>query len=96
MALNIGSGMAISIVEIAKTLAEAMGCEVEPEISYRYRSGDIRHCFADISAAEKQLSYAPQVELRKGLQELVGWLASLRAEERAARAAELQAQELPA
>ena len=40
VALNIGSGMAISIVEIAKTLAEAMGCEIEPEISYRYRSGD--------------------------------------------------------
>ena len=97
MALNIGSGRAISIVEIAKTLAEAMGCEIEPEISYRYRGGDIRHCFADISAAKNLLGYAPQVALQTGLEELVGWLASQRTEERAARAAaELQAQGLSA
>ena len=97
VALNIGSGRAISIVEIAKTLAEAMGCEIEPEISYRYRGGDIRHCFADISAAKNLLGYAPQVALQTGLEELVGWLASQRTEERAARAAaELQAQGLSA
>ena len=76
MALNIGSGEPISIREVATMLAETMGCDIEPEISHRYRNGDIRHCFADISAAREQLGYRPQVNLSNGMTELVGWLQS--------------------
>jgi dTDP-L-rhamnose 4-epimerase len=91
MALNIGSGAPITIREIARTLAEAMGCDREPEISNRYRVGDIRHCFAEITEAKKQLGYGPQVDLREGMEELMEWLASQQVKERAnAAAAELQ------
>ena len=62
--------------------------DIEPEISQRYRRGDIRHCFADISTAREQLGYKPQVNLSNGMTELVGWLQS-QGNERATK--ELQA-----
>lgn len=40
----------------------------------RYRPGDIRHCFADISLARRVLGYEPRVSLSEGLAELGAWL----------------------
>jgi dTDP-L-rhamnose 4-epimerase len=45
-----------------------------PELTGKYRVGDIRHCFADISRARETLGYEPQVNLEDGLEELAGWL----------------------
>lgn len=72
---NIGSGHAYTIRGIAQRLAAQLGKpEIEAEITGRYRSGDIRHCFADIARARDVLDYAPQVKLEDGLEELVDWL----------------------
>jgi dTDP-L-rhamnose 4-epimerase len=60
--------------EVASTLAEVLGVEIEPEITGRYRVGDIRHCFADITRAREAFGYAPTVSLEEGMKELVGWL----------------------
>ncbi|MFW5831403.1 MAG: NAD-dependent epimerase/dehydratase family protein, partial [Prolixibacteraceae bacterium] len=80
---NIGSGNAYSIKAIAQNLAEVMGKDhIEPGIIGKYRLGDIRHCFADISKAEKILGYKPQVSLKKGLTELAGWLEGRRANDK--------------
>ncbi|UYC10535.1 NAD-dependent epimerase/dehydratase family protein [Xanthomonas sp. CFBP 8445] len=75
LALNIGSGQAISINEVAQRIAAAMGIDdLPPQVSGNYRVGDIRHCFADISLARERIGYTPQVELQQGLGELVTWL----------------------
>ncbi len=56
-------------------MAEALGREaIEPEVTGKYRVGDIRHCFADISYAQKVLGYVPRVSLEKGMVELANWL----------------------
>ena len=74
-ALNIGSGNSYTVLEIAQRMATVMGKEhIEPEISGKYRVGDIRHCFADIRLARRLLGYQPQVELEEGLVELADWL----------------------
>lgn len=86
MALNIGSGQPISIREIAAELAGTLGVEIPIEITGKYRAGDIRHCFADTSAAARVLGYKPRVKFRDGLKELVGWLGSQSAEDRVADA----------
>jgi dTDP-L-rhamnose 4-epimerase len=88
MALNIGSGRAISIQEIAMELASTLAVQLPVEITGKYRAGDIRHCFADISAAARVLGYQPQVKFVDGLGELVGWLGSQSAEDRVADAIE--------
>jgi dTDP-L-rhamnose 4-epimerase len=88
MALNIGSGQPITIRDVAAELARALGTETPPQITGKYRAGDIRHCFANIAAAEKMLGYCPRVKFGEGIQELVQWLGSQKAVDRSAEAVE--------
>lgn len=85
---NIGSGIAYTIREVAEKMAKALGKE---EIGYtvtgRYRAGDIRHCYADISLARRVLRYEPQVFLEQGLIELSSWLETQIAHDRVEMAA---------
>ena len=85
---NIASGDSLTIVEVARRLAMAMGCgEVEPEITGKARAGDVRHCIPDISAARSLLGFAPAVGFQDGIAELAGWLRLQRdAEDRVAEA----------
>jgi dTDP-L-rhamnose 4-epimerase len=72
---NIGSGNHYTIRELAQRIATVMGKEhIEPQITGKYRVGDVRHCFADISLARRVLGYEPRVSLEDGLTELVTWL----------------------
>ncbi len=73
-ALNIGSGRGVTIIEIARLLADALGVAIEPEITGECRLGDIRHCFPDISQARALLGYRPQTSLEDGISKLVAWL----------------------
>ena len=88
-AFNIGSGQPRTVLQIADELARAVGKpNIEAEIVGKYRAGDIRHCFADISKARQRLGFAPEVELGDGLQELAGWLESQTAHDRVEGAAQ--------
>lgn len=60
--------------------------DLPPEISGRYRAGDIRHCFADISQATQVLGYEPQRTFEEGLAELAEWLDGQAAVDRTAEA----------
>lgn len=72
---NIGSGRAYTVREIAGRIAKVLGkAYLQPEITGKYRVGDIRHCFADIQLAQSLLGYSPQVGLEEGLLELAEWL----------------------
>jgi dTDP-L-rhamnose 4-epimerase len=72
---NIGSGRQYTVREIARALGEVLGREgIQPEITGKYRVGDIRHCFADITLARRILGYEPQMPLERGLLELSSWL----------------------
>jgi dTDP-L-rhamnose 4-epimerase len=93
---NIGSGRPLTVRAVASRLARVMSKEqIEPEIVGKYRVGDIRHCFADISKARQLLGYEPQVTIDDGMAELAGWLAGQAAVDRVAQAsAELSARGL--
>lgn len=72
---NIGSGREITISQVATELSRVLGKEyLGEEITERYRVGDIRHCFADITKAQAILGYQPRVSFDKGLHELAEWL----------------------
>ena len=80
---NVGSGASYTIEETARKVARAMGKEhLEPEISGKYRVGDIRHCFPDVSLIREKLGYAPQTLLDDGLAELAEWVAAQTAEDK--------------
>lgn len=71
---NVASGKQYTIRELGLRISTALGKTIEPEITGKYRAGDIRHCFADIAKARKVLGYKPEVKLEDGLQDLASWL----------------------
>jgi dTDP-L-rhamnose 4-epimerase len=77
-AINVGSGEALSVNEVADTLARVMGKSIEAKILGKYRQGDIRHCFSDISKAERLLGWKPTKLFRQGVSELIEWVKSQR------------------
>ena len=80
--MNIGTGRATSVKQIAQLLARGLGKDIEPVIVGKYREGDIRHCVADIEKATKLIGYQPKVSLEDGLAELLDWLGHQDAEDR--------------
>ncbi len=82
--INIGCGTPITIRRVAEILCKALGREdLSPIISNKYRAGDIRHCFADLSKAERLLGYRPEITHEQGFQELALWLAEQESEDKA-------------
>jgi dTDP-L-rhamnose 4-epimerase len=77
-AINIGSGTAVSVIEIADILALEMRKSIRPQITGMYRQGDIRHCVADISKARCLLGWEPSTTFRQGVPELIEWVQSQR------------------
>lgn len=72
---NVGSGRHYTVHTVAERLAVVLGKEhIQPEITGRYRVGDIRHCFADITSARTILGYEPQVTLDGGLPLFIAWV----------------------
>ncbi len=72
---NIGSGRHYTVCEIAERMGHVLGVShIEPEITGKYRVGDIRHCFADINLARSVLGYDPRISLEEGLGELAASL----------------------
>jgi len=70
---NIGTGRPLSILDVARALSDGLKAGIEPEIVGKFREGDIRHCYADISKAQEVLDYAPRVAFEEGISELVAW-----------------------
>lgn len=89
---NIGSGRNWTVLDVARLLAEAMGRpHLGPELIGKARTGDIRHCFADITLAETTIGYRPRHRLEDSLRELTDWLNTQSAVDRVSEArAELE------
>jgi dTDP-L-rhamnose 4-epimerase len=83
LAINVGSGESVTVREIAQRLARVTNRQnIRPKVTGKYRVGDIRHCFADISLARQVLGYEPRVALDDGMAELAAWLEGQTAEDR--------------
>lgn len=70
---NVGSGKPTSVREIASVLVNLYGKKLSPVIANKFREGDIRHCYADISKIKK-IGYKPKVKFEEGMKELVEWV----------------------
>jgi dTDP-L-rhamnose 4-epimerase len=71
---------------VASSLAAALGRSIEPAVTLRFRAGDVRHCYADITRAREQLGFHPRMSLDEGLPELVEWLSTQQADDRVVEA----------
>ena len=76
---NVGSGSPITVTRMARVLAHLLRKNIAPEIMNRYRIGDIRHCFADISKIERVFGFRPRRSFEQGMSELIDWVATAKA-----------------
>lgn len=70
-AFNIASGRAVSIVEVARVMAENFGPGApEPVVTGQFRAGDVRHVVASPQKAKSALGFSASVRLEDGLADL--------------------------
>jgi UDP-glucose 4-epimerase len=73
-AINIGSGRAITINDLAKLLTKLTGKTGLRAEHHPAREGEILNSRADIRLARKALGYSPKVPLETGLRRYVDWV----------------------
>ena len=71
---NVGTGRPSSTLRLAGLLRENLGRGPEALILHKFREGDIRHCYADVSRIQERLGFTPQVQLEDGVKDLIGWV----------------------
>jgi len=69
---NVGGGRPTELRTVARSVVEAVGREIEPELPGRYRLGDVRHIHADTTRIQA-LGWRPRVSLDDGIQRFVDW-----------------------
>jgi dTDP-L-rhamnose 4-epimerase len=79
--VNVGTGVATSVVEVAETIARGLGKEIEAELVEKYRAGDIRHCYASTRLAQELLGFRAEIPFEAGMQDLLAWLEGQEAED---------------
>jgi dTDP-L-rhamnose 4-epimerase len=71
---NVGTGRPVSILQLATLLRQELGKGPHPQILSKFREGDIRHCYADISRTRALLNFSPRVRLEEGVSDLIRWV----------------------
>jgi dTDP-L-rhamnose 4-epimerase len=82
--INVGSGVATSVIEVANAIKQFFGSSSSVNISGRYRVGDIRHNIADTQRLQSVLNFKPNTDFSTGLNNFLTWAASQPAEDKAA------------
>lgn len=72
--INVGTGIATSVLSIAELLVEKYGKKTKVNVSGDFRMGDIRHNFADLSKMKYLLDFEPKVHLHQGVKEFAEWV----------------------
>jgi UDP-glucose 4-epimerase len=72
--VNVGCGRAVTVNELARGMAAALGRPELGEPAYEPpRAGDVKHSLADLSFARETLRYEPVVSFEDGLRRTVDW-----------------------
>lgn len=69
---NTACGGSLSVNELLKQICRQLKVPFNPEYCPP-RTGDVLHSWADISAAERDLGYKPEITLEEGLRRTVAW-----------------------
>ena len=68
--VNIGTGNAVSVLDLANMMTNASGSKIEPMFADALE-GDIEKSHADISQAKKHFNWEPKIELQDWLKEIL-------------------------
>jgi dTDP-L-rhamnose 4-epimerase len=70
---NVGTGTALTIRGVAEILAKAYGKAIHPDVTKKFRKGDVRHCYADNAKLRRLLGFSPKFSFEEGIQGLIEW-----------------------
>ena len=73
---NVGSGVALSVLDVAEALKKLYNSKINIIISGNYRIGDIRHNLADLTKIKSLLNFKPQVDFFEGIKRFSEWVNS--------------------
>ncbi len=75
---NVGTGQPTSLLRLLELLRDTIpgAGGIEPQLLGRFREGDVRACYADISKAQRLLGFTPAVPFEEGVRSLAAWVAS--------------------
>ena len=85
---NVGAGRQITILDIARIVADLYDVDLKPKIVGKFRKGDVRHCFEDISKIRKKLGFEPKTGFEEGMKELIEWSTGAESEDMVEKATE--------
>ena len=71
--VNVGSGRATSIRDLAGIIADGLGLKIEPLARGEFRPGEIRSLISDISRI-RTVGYEPQVTIEQGIAKYLEWI----------------------
>lgn len=79
---NVGTGKALTILDVANVLIRKFNFKSSPVITNKFREGDIRHCFSDITKITKTLGYKPKVSFEEGMSKLINGIRTQKTEDK--------------
>lgn len=71
---NVGTGVAIDVLEVANSLISAYDIPVPVTVTGRFRLGDIRHNYADLTKIKRRLGFEPKVFFKEGIEKFSAWV----------------------
>lgn len=73
---NVGSGIATDVNTVAATLKNKYKSDINIKVSGKYRLGDIRHNYADLTKIKTDLGFVPDYDFEAGITKFVNWVNS--------------------
>jgi dTDP-L-rhamnose 4-epimerase len=73
LAVNVGSGEATTIREVARLVADALNVSIAPVAQGEFRPGEMRHLISDTTRI-RAAGYEPQVKLTEGIRRYIEWI----------------------
>jgi len=71
---NVGTGVPIDVLTVANSLIKAYNINVQVKVTGRFRLGDIRHNYADLTKINKVLGFEPKVFFAEGISKFSSWV----------------------
>lgn len=78
---NVGTGRQLTVMDMAKILSEELGFGGKPLIINKFRAGDTRHCYGDITKIKDRLGFEPKMTFEQGIRDLIEWVRTEDAED---------------
>lgn len=71
---NVGTGVPVSVMTVARTLADAYGVTPDITVTGNFRLGDIRHNYACLDKIGRKLGFVPEYDFARGIALFADWV----------------------